>query len=70
MVVNPVEKNITEHRRMILTVIWIFEYLIVNILNDQIYYFVPIDSIFVKLCRIYSVKEGIEIKRSPFFDVC
>ena len=41
MVVNPVEKNITEHKRMILTVIWSLKYLIVILLNDSMYHFVP-----------------------------
>ena len=41
MVVNPEEKNNIVHRSVIFTVIWSFEYLIISILNDQIYYFVP-----------------------------
>jgi hypothetical protein len=52
IVVNPVEKNITEHRSMILAVIWSFGYLIVIILNDERYHFVPINTNFDTLFRI------------------
>jgi hypothetical protein len=43
-VVNPVEKNITVHRRIVLTVIWSFECRIVILLNDSMYRFVPMNT--------------------------
>jgi hypothetical protein len=46
--VNPEEKKRTTTRRMILIVIWSFEDLIVSILNDQIYYFVPTKTNYAK----------------------